>query len=184
LIAAEAINGGKAMHKPVIRIAAIVLASFALASLVGTRAWHSSSAQGAPGNGTGERSARVDGADRSKIQSLQRDLIETLGALRAVLEQQRQSGFVTSNDVLRANIELLGVELETSETNAARLVVLERIVEQRKELENNAARVAQRTQSDPTVLLRLKADSIKAEIDAERCRQQIDGAARKLTSAE
>jgi hypothetical protein len=165
------------MHKPAFRIAAIVLASLAIASFVGTAAWHSSSAQGAPGSGIGERSVRVDGVDRARLQALQRDLIETLGALRTVLEQQRQSGFVTSNDVLRENIELLGVELETRETNAERLVVLERIVEQHKELENNAARVAQRTQSDPTVLLRLKADSLKAEVGAERCRLQIDGAA-------
>jgi hypothetical protein len=166
------------MNKKAFRTATIIFASFAVAFLFGTAAWHSSSAQGASEKGIEERSVRVEGMARSKLRSLQRDLIETLGALRSALEQQRQSGFVTSNDLLRENIELLRAELETRETNAERLVVLERIAEQYRELENNAALVAQTTQSNSNVLLQAKADSLKAEIAAERCRLQIDVAAK------
>jgi hypothetical protein len=166
------------MHKPAFRIATIVLASFAATAIGRTAIWHSSSAQGAPENNSKERTARVDEADRSKLRSLQRELIETLGVVRSALEQERQSGFVTSSDVLRENIELLGAELDTRETNADRLVVLERIADQYRELENNAAQVAQRTPSSPAVLLRPKAERLKAEIAVERCRLQITAGAK------
>jgi hypothetical protein len=75
--------------------------------------------------------------------------------------------------VLRENIELLGAELDTQDTNADRLVVLERIADQYRELENNAAQVAPRTTISPAVLLRPKAERLKAEIAVERCRLQI-----------
>jgi hypothetical protein len=162
------------MKKTAFRIATIILASFAVAFFFSTAAWHSSSAEGASEKGIEERSVRVGGMDRSKLQSLQRDLIETLRVLRSALEQQRRFGFVTPDDLVRENIELLRAELETRETNADRLVVLERIAGQYKELENNAALVAQTTQSNPNLLLQAKADSLKAEIAAERCRLQIE----------
>jgi hypothetical protein len=105
-------------------------------------------------------------------------LIDTLAAVRSSLEQERQSGFVTSSDVLRENIELLGAELDAQETNADRLVVLERIADQYKEIETNATEAAQRAPSSPSVLLRPKADRLKAEIAVERCRLQIVAAAK------
>jgi hypothetical protein len=162
------------MKNTAFRIATIIFASFAVAFLFGTAAWHSSSAQGASEKGIEERPVRVEGTTRSKLQSLQRDLIETLRVLRSTLEQQRRFGFVTPDDLVRENIELLRAELETRETNADRFVVLKRIADQYKELENNAALVAQTTQSNPNLLLQAKADSLKAEIAAERCRLQIE----------
>ena len=93
------------MNKTAFRITTIILASFAVASFFGTAAWHSSSAQGAAEKGIEERSVRVGGMDRSKLQSLQLDLIETLRVLRSALEQQRQTGFVTTDDLVRENIE-------------------------------------------------------------------------------
>ena len=174
----HSINGETAMPKPALRIATIVLASFAATALVGIVIWHSSSAQGSPEKSNVRRSARVDEPDRSKLQSLQRDLIDTLAAVRSSLEQERQSGFVTSSDVLRENIELLGAELDAQETDADRLVVLERIADQYKEIETNAAEAAQRAPSSPSVLLRPKADRLKAEIAVERCRLQIVAAAK------
>jgi hypothetical protein len=166
------------MNKPALRIATVVLAAFAAAPIVGSAVRHSASAQGVPEKGRKDQSAQVDDADRSKLRTLQSELIETLGAVRSALEQERQCGFVTSSDVQREDIELLGAELDAQEANTERLVILEKIADQYKELANSAARVPQRMPSSQTVLLRPKADWLKAEIAVERCRLQVAADAR------
>ena len=158
------------MRKPTYHFATVVVASSAAAFIAGAAMGPASSAPTAPEQSSNVRVMQRDDPQQSKLRSLQRELVETLRTVRTMLEKGRASGMAMSSDVIKENIELLTAELDMCDTDSQRLVVLERIADQYKALEQAPAEVVQRTGTNPTVYLNSKAAWLKAEIAVEHCR--------------
>jgi outer membrane protein TolC len=100
-------------------------------------------------------------------------LLERLAVLNEIAKLQRtgyQAGQVQFNDVLAAEAEVLAAKRELAQTPAERVAILERMLENARQLEQVVEQLAQAREVSPIDALKANAFRLKVQSDLVRAR--------------
>jgi len=104
----------------------------------------------------------------SKVRRLQEERLSILKEIAAEKESLYRTGRTTANELLPAKSAVLRAELELCGSDQARIVVLEKLVTNAKELEEFNETLFHAARVPRSEFLTAKANRLQAEIDLER----------------
>jgi|SRR5262245_22549025 len=107
-------------------------------------------------------------AAQDKLRALQRERVETLSKLASYLEESYKSGATGLEQLLEARQRVAKAELALCQTNAERIAVRERVVQETKEYESRISGTVEVGGKPVGELLKAKARRLKAEIALEQ----------------
>jgi acetolactate synthase small subunit len=105
---------------------------------------------------------------KSKIKPLQNELIDTLKKVAETSEVLVRNGRMSVIDAMQDQRAYLDATLDISENNQERISILEAILEKQKTFESIAEALKRDARVTEVVLLKAKAERIKAEIALEK----------------
>ncbi|HLN28182.1 MAG TPA: sigma-70 family RNA polymerase sigma factor [Gemmataceae bacterium] len=106
--------------------------------------------------------------EESKVRRLQKERLAALKGIAAERKGLHEQGRLSVYELLQANSAVLKTELELCESDAARILVHEKLVANAKENEEMVARMFKDGRVVHSELLTAQANRLEAEIDLER----------------
>ena len=113
-------------------------------------------------------------ADTHQVGALREERLTTLRKIVNLVEQRRRKGSASMVDLVWAKRNVAEAELEICATQKERVMVLERIVEEARILESQAAQLAQNNAASEEVAWAMKADLLQSRIRLELARAELD----------
>ena len=113
------------------------------------------------------------GADPHPIRELQEERLATLRTIVELVDQKRRQGSASMAELALANRDVAEAELEICANQTERVIILEKIVEDARILESQAAQLAQNNLASQEVALAMKADWLKSRIRLELARAEL-----------
>jgi hypothetical protein len=113
------------------------------------------------------------GTDPHPIREWQEERLATLRTIVELVDQKRRQGSASMAELASANRDVAEAELEICATQTERVIVLEKIVQEARILESQAAQLAQDNLASQEVALAMKADLLKSRIRLELARAEL-----------
>lgn len=113
------------------------------------------------------------GTNAHPVRELQEERLATLRKIVDLVDQRRRHGSASMAEFVVAKRNVAEAELENCTNPAERVMVLEKIVEEAKVLESQAARRAQDDNACQEVALAMKADLLRWQVRLERARAEL-----------
>jgi hypothetical protein len=115
------------------------------------------------------------GTNAHQVRELQEERLAILRTIVDLVEQRRQQGGASMAELVLAKRNVAEAELELSTTQAERVLILEKIVEDARILESQASQLALDNVASQEVALALKADLLRSQVRLEVARAELSG---------
>jgi hypothetical protein len=113
------------------------------------------------------------GTNAQPVRALQEERLATLRKIADLVEQRRRQGGASMAEVALAKRNVAEAELELCTSPADRVTVIEKIVDEARTLESQAAQRAQDNLACQEVALAMKADLLRWQVRLEQARAEL-----------
>jgi len=116
--------------------------------------------------------AEVQGTQSDRISELKEQRLATLRRLVTVTTEHYKNGEASLEDLCSAKRAKDEAELELCASKNTKIAILERIVQEAKQLEEQSTRLVANKLASESCLLKAKADRLQQEINLEQARSE------------
>jgi hypothetical protein len=113
------------------------------------------------------------GTNAHQVRELQEERLATLRKIVDLVGQRHRQGGASMTELVLAKRNVAEAELEICASQADRVLVLEKIVEDARTLESQAAQLAQDNVASQELALAMKADLLRSQIRLELARAEL-----------